>query len=156
MVRTILIADDDEDDVFLLRDVLKATDLINPVQIVTTGEDTIDYLAGNGAYADRDKYPYPTLLFLDLNMPKKNGLEVMEWVQSNREQHPLGVIMLTGLSSASEMRRAYELGVHSFLIKPLQFDDFKHLVTYLDGLQVRQSEQGFSLSFDTERFRAPR
>ena len=148
MLRTILIADDDEDDVFLLRDVLKTTDLINPVQVVETGEDVIDYLMGNGRFADREKYPYPTLLFLDLNMPKKSGIEVMEWIRAHHNKTSLGIVMLTGINSASEMRRAYELGVLSFLIKPLQFDDFKDLVKYSDTLHLRKGDTGFTIEFN--------
>jgi CheY-like chemotaxis protein len=151
-VPTILIADDDEDDVLLLKEVFETTDVLNPVQVVADGTQVIDYLEGTGVYADREAYPYPTLLFLDLNMPKMSGLELMEWLQPRRTQHPLGVIMLTGFSSADETKRAYELGVHSFLVKPLQYHDFTNLVSYLNGLQLHRLDVGYCLEFNSQGF----
>jgi CheY-like chemotaxis protein len=122
----ILLAEDDENDAFLVRRALEAAGIVTPVYVVLHGDEVIAYLKGVGKYANRAEYPLPSLLVIDLKMPRKNGLEVLQWIRSEDTLRPLRVIVLTGSARADDRNRAYELGANSFLEKPA---DFKELVT---------------------------
>src|ERR1041385_3660353 len=118
MVGTILLAEDNPDDVLLTQLALQKARLVNPLHVARDGEEAIAYLAGTGIYADREQYPLPILLLLDLNMPKVTGFEVLEWLREHSFEHHLSVAILTDSDSGPDMRRAYELGADSYLIKP--------------------------------------
>lgn len=116
--QTILLAEDNEDDVFIFQRALAAAKIPNPLQIVNDGESTLAYLAGTGGYADRIRFPVPMLVMLDLKMPRVNGLEIFKWI---REQRHLDGVSVVGLNSSAEERditRAYQLGARSYLVKP--------------------------------------
>ena len=119
---TILHVEDRDEDVFLLKYAFKRAEIKNPVQVATDGQQAIDYLAGAGKFADRKQFPLPCLVLLDLKLPYKMGLEVLEWVR----QQPLGksliVIILSSSMQEGDIRRAYELGVNAFLVKPSNTD----------------------------------
>jgi CheY-like chemotaxis protein len=122
---TILLAEDDENDVILVQRALKLADINNPVQVVRDGEEAIAYLRGDNQYAHRELYPLPKLLLLDIKMPKKNGLEVLEWI---REKSPDGlrmlpVIVMSSSNIQTDIDRAYLLGVNAYLVKPTAFND---------------------------------
>ena len=93
--QTILLVDDSESDIFLLRMAFKRADVNHPLQEVRNGEQAIAYLKGEGAYSDREKHPLPSLMLLDLNMPMKNGFEVTAWVRAQPGFKRLSVIILT-------------------------------------------------------------
>ena len=93
----ILVAEDSHDDLLLLKRALQKARVLNPVLSVHDGEETIAYLQGEGPYSAREKYPFPILLLLDLNMPKKSGFDVLAWLQG-RPMKDLGVVVLTGFS----------------------------------------------------------
>src|ERR1041384_6928520 len=92
---TILLAEDDPDDVLLAQIALRKARLANPLQIVRDGEEAIAYLQGEGRYADRNRYPLPILLLLDLKMPKVNGFQVLEWLRKQPLLSRLPVAVLT-------------------------------------------------------------
>lgn len=94
--------------------------------------EAILYLSGKGAYADRTRYPLPTLVVLDINLPRKSGLEVLEWIRSRREFERLPVFMLTSLPQRFE--QAMDLGATDYYLKPL---DFRSLVDIVRGIAVR-------------------
>jgi len=116
-VRTILQVDDDPNDVFLLQHAMRKVGLTNPVQVVTDGRQAIDYLKGAGKYADRDKFPLPCLVLLDLKLPYVMGLQVLQWI---RQQPGAGliVILMTASAEDADMAAAYRLGANAFLTKP--------------------------------------
>jgi CheY-like chemotaxis protein len=116
--RAILLVEDNEDDVFLMRRALKAAHIANPLQVVEDGQQAVDYLAGNGTYADRDQYPFPAVVFLDLKLPMKGGLEVLDWIRKQPQFANLVVLVLTSSSEPSDLKRAYGLGANSYLVKP--------------------------------------
>ncbi|PSB67503.1 two-component system response regulator, partial [filamentous cyanobacterium CCP1] len=87
--------------------------------IVDHGEAAIDYLAGQGAYDDRDRHPFPALLLLDLKMPRKTGFEVMEWLQQQQLSIQVPIVVLSTSNNQIEIDRAYGLGATSYLLKPL-------------------------------------
>jgi PAS domain S-box-containing protein len=127
----ILVAEDDEIQIGILRDAFAKAELLNPVQVVKDGEGVIQYLAGAGQYADREKYPLPGLLLLDLKMPGKDGFEVLQWVRQQRHLSRLHTVVFSVVGDTREVNRAYELGANSFLIKPTHFDDFVRIARAL-------------------------
>src|ERR1043165_7398731 len=91
----VLVVEDSEDDVFILRRAFKKAQLNNPIHIVTDGAQAIEYLAGQGKFGNRSEYPFPVLVLLDLKLPLKSGLEVLEWIQGQLFRSELNVIVLT-------------------------------------------------------------
>ena len=106
----ILIVEDNEDDVFLMERALKAAKVTSPYRVVSDGEEATRYLKGEGIYADRAKYPYPAVIFLDLKLPYMSGFEVLEWKLKNKELPPTIVIVITSSNEAKDLKRAYSLG----------------------------------------------
>jgi len=117
-VGTILLVEDNINDVLLTQVALKRARLANPLQVVRDGEEAIAYLSGTEPFADRIKYPFPILLLLDLNMPKVNGFEVLDWLRLQPFRSHLPVAISTDSDSGPDVRRAYDLGADSYLIKP--------------------------------------
>jgi len=126
----ILLADDRDDDVQIVRRALQMAGIDLPLQVVSDGEEAIAYLNGEGKFANRAEYPLPDLFLLDLKMPLKNGFEVLQWVRRHPTLAPLRTIVLTTSDQMRDVNRAYALGANSFLTKPLDFLDFR------DTLQV--------------------
>jgi CheY-like chemotaxis protein len=118
MNRALLLVEDNEDDVFLMKRALKQAEIQNPMYVVGDGEQAIDYLAGNGEFKDRDLYPLPALVFLDLKLPFKSGHDVLAWIRHEAELVELVVVVLTSSDEASDIDRAYKLGANSYLVKP--------------------------------------
>ena len=116
--RTILLVEDNKDDVFLMKRALQNARFSNPVIVVETGPEAMDYLSGAGQYADRDSYPMPAVVFLDLKLPFLYGHEVLAWIRKQRELESLVVIVLTSSNEASDLSRCYSLGANSYLVKP--------------------------------------
>jgi CheY-like chemotaxis protein len=115
---TILHVEDRPEDVFLLQYAFKRAEISNSIQIAVDGQDAIDYLAGVGKYADRQQFPFPCLVLLDLKLPIKMGLEVLEWIRSQPEFKSLIVIVLTSSIYEGDIKRAYDIGTNAFLVKP--------------------------------------
>jgi len=125
---TILLAEDNEDDLWLMQQALKKAHLPKPPMVVRDGAETIDYLAGRGKYADRNQYPFPFVLLLDLKMPVKDGFEVMEWWRSQTRRRHLTIIVLTSPPYRADIERAYALGATSYLCKPTELHDLSEMV----------------------------
>jgi len=130
---TILLAEDNEDHVILIKRAFDKANLLNPLQVVRDGAQAIDYLRGMGPYADRAEYPFPALMLLDLKMPNCDGFDVLQWIRDNKNLTPLRVVVLTTSDRVFDMHRAYELGAHSFLTKPIDFRDFVQLGPAIKG-----------------------
>jgi CheY-like chemotaxis protein len=129
---TILLVEDDDNDVVLIQRALRKADIPNEVQVVRDGERAIEYLEGSGEYKDRAKYPLPSLILLDLKLPRRSGHEVLEWVRRQDALKRLPVVILTSSRQAVDVNRAYDLGVNSYLVKPVTFDGLMELVRTLD------------------------
>ncbi|HWY74704.1 MAG TPA: response regulator [Verrucomicrobiae bacterium] len=114
----ILLVEDDEDDVFLMERALSKAKLDPPLYVAANGQEAIDYLAGNGKYADRTTYPIPGCIFLDLKLPFRDGFEVLEWIRSETSLAPSDVFVLTFSPEDRDRERAEQLGAKAYLIKP--------------------------------------
>ncbi len=123
----ILVAEDEEDYVLLIKQVFAKAHIPNPVYVVWNGEEAINYLKGEGKYANREEYPLPDIFLLDLKMPRVNGFEVLKWVRQQPGLASLRILVLTSSDAIRDVNEAYQLGANSFLVKPLDFQDFTHL-----------------------------
>ncbi|MDB6024857.1 MAG: response regulator with CheY-like receiver domain and winged-helix DNA-binding domain [Verrucomicrobiales bacterium] len=124
----VLIAEDDEADAILLQRAMhKITDPV-PIHMVRNGEEAISYLMGDGAYSDRNRFPFPTAVLLDLKMPRKNGFEVLEWMRSSPQYAVVPTIVWSSSSLPQDVRRAYDLGANCYLMKPNSHSEIEQLV----------------------------
>jgi len=119
---TILLADDDEEDRELARDALQDSKLANEMRFVVDGQDLMDYLHREGRYADPSAdAPRPGIILLDLNMPKKDGREALAEIKADPSLRRIPVVVLTTSSDEQDVLRSYDLGVSSFITKPVTF-----------------------------------
>lgn len=116
-MKTVLLVEDNQDDVFVMKMACQRTGIPHHLKVVTDGALAIDYLSGNGEYADRATFPMPDVVFLDIKMPRRDGLEVLKWIRSQASLKKLPVVMLTVSTQTEDVDRAYELGVTSYLRK---------------------------------------
>lgn len=119
----ILYAEDDANDVFLLHHAFQEARLEETLRVVHDGKAAMDYLWGAGPYADRASFPFPSLVLLDLQLPLCTGLEVLQWIRSSVRLRRLTVIMFTSSTHPTDIARAYDLGVNSFISKPTSLGD---------------------------------
>lgn len=132
-VLRILLAEDNTDDVFLLRRAFKSIDWHPSFHVVCDGQEAVAFLEGSGDYGDREKHPFPDIVILDLNMPRRNGFEVLEWIRSNLQCPHLVVHVLSASARPSDVKRAYGLGANSYVVKPTLMDE---LVTFVSALRA--------------------
>ena len=116
--RALLLVEDNEDDVFLMKRALKGARVVNPLLVVEDGQQAVDYLGGAGKFADREQYPLPAVVFLDLKLPLLSGHDVLAWIRRQRELESLVVIVLTSSNEPSDLNRCYALGANSYVVKP--------------------------------------
>lgn len=119
---TILICDDDEDDRMLTQQALQDAHVSNSIRFVVDGEQLLDYLYQRGEYAgETGKAPRPGLILLDLNMPKMNGREALKIIKEDKSLHDIPIVVLTTSRLDEDIVRSYQLGVNSFITKPVTF-----------------------------------
>jgi len=116
--QTILLVEDDTNDVFFMRRAFKEAGILNQVQVAQDGRAAIDYLSGGGRYADRDQFPLPRLVLLDLKLPRVMGLEVLKWIREQPVLNGVIVIILSSSQIGRDIDTAYRLGANAFLVKP--------------------------------------
>jgi len=117
----ILLVEDDESDIIFLKRAFEKVGLAYPLQVAETGKKAVDYLSGSGPYADRNTYPLPTHVLMDLKLPEKSGLELLEWIRTRPELQEIKVTILTSSSEKRDLLRARELGASCYLVKPMSF-----------------------------------
>jgi CheY-like chemotaxis protein len=115
---TILYAEDESNDVFFLKRAFKLAGVSNPLEAVPDGQIALEYLSGAGPFADRKLHPVPCLVLLDINMPKKSGFEVLEWIRQQPRFKSLAVLMLSSSSNPADMEKARKLAADDYLLKP--------------------------------------
>jgi CheY-like chemotaxis protein len=127
----ILLAEDDPDDVFLIKRALEKACVVNRVETVSTGSATIAYLEASEPFSDRSTFPLPALLLLDLRMPGLDGFDVLRHIQKRPHLHGLRIVVITSSVDVRDMNEAYRLGAAGFIIKP---GDFLRLVEFSEAL----------------------
>lgn len=128
----VVIVDDDPYDAMLAEGIIDELQPRFPIQILTSGEDLISYLQGDGLYHDRSHYPYPGVVLLDLKMPKMDGFDVLKWLKDHPEHKDIPIVVLSGfVDMAGQVTRAYQLGAHSFLPKPVRQEDIESILSVL-------------------------
>jgi two-component system, chemotaxis family, response regulator Rcp1 len=135
----ILLVEDNEGDALLLRSLLRGTGRSVDVQVVSDGEAAMDFLCRRGDYADASK---PDAVLLDINLPKKNGFEVLTEMRRIPELKRLPVLMLTGSANKEDIVRAYTLEIASFITKPSQLNDYEDLVKRILAVDLPRVLEG--------------
>lgn len=133
----ILLVEDDENDLILTRRAFARSGLDCDLCVVRDGREAEAYLGGEGAYADRGASPLPDLVLLDLKLGGKSGFEVLEWMRGREDLRHLPVVVLTSSKGAADLRRAYDLGANSYLVKPVGFGHLQELVRGLGFYWLR-------------------
>ena len=131
---TILHVEDDPNDTLLLEHACRKAGMIFNLQAVSDGDQAMAYLRGTSAFSDRDKHPMPKLILLDLKMPRVSGFDVLAWLRSEDAFRQLPVVVLTSSNHDADIKRAYDLGAKSYLVKPVGFEALVELVKTLPGL----------------------
>lgn len=127
----ILFADDDPDDRMLVRDAFEESRLNCDLRCVEDGEELLDYLRRRGKYTSAQAAPRPALILLDLNMPRKDGREVIREIKADPDLRLIPIVVLTTTQAEEDVWRAYDLGVNSFIIKPVAFEALVEVVSTL-------------------------
>lgn len=128
---TILVAEDDEDDRMLMQDALEENRLSNDLHFVGDGEELMEYLHRTGKYSDPNTSPRPSLILLDLNMPRKDGREALKEIKADPELRQIPIVVLTTSKAEEDILRTYDLGVSSFIAKPVVFDSMVEIIKTL-------------------------
>lgn len=137
----ILLAEDDKNDIFLMRRAFDSAGYLNPLCVVHNGQEVVDYLEGAGQFAQRDRYPLPGLLLLDLKMPLMDGFDVLAWLREHRRFEALPVVVLTASKLEDDISKSRELGVYDYRVKPHAFED---LVRLLDDVRKCWLDERFN------------
>jgi CheY-like chemotaxis protein len=124
----ILIAEDNLDDVFLLKRALRRNGAESNVYLVGDGQEAIDYLRGEPPFDDRFKYPFPEVIYTDLKMPRMGGLEVIKWLKGHPDCGVIPIIVLSASQQDEDIRQAYQLGANAYLVKPTTLDELTEMV----------------------------
>lgn len=133
----ILVVEDNGDDIELIRHAFKKAGVTNPVSFVDDGEKAVSYLSGIPPYDDRGHHPMPSLILLDLKLPRLSGFEVLEWIRSNEETKLIPVVILTSSNQKDDIRRVYKLCGNSYLVKPVRRSALQELIESLDQYWVK-------------------
>src|ERR1700744_3765613 len=140
-IEPILYAEDEENDAFFLKRAFKQAQIPNPLIVVPDGQSAIDYCDGQGSYADRNRFPVPGMLLLDLKMPKKTGMEVLLWLRQHSSLSSLPVVILTSSMQEEDINLAYRNGANGYLVKQSDPDELLVMVRAI---------QDYWLSFDSQ------
>jgi CheY-like chemotaxis protein len=124
---TILHAEDDSNDVILLKRAVKKLGVEHRFLFVGNGEEAIQYLRAEGMYADREKFPFPNMLIIDLKMPKKGGLDILQWLDNHDDCGVIPTIVLTSSAQPDDIKKSYQLSATAYFTKPTSLDEWSEL-----------------------------
>jgi|SRR6266496_740974 len=140
---SVLLVEDDLNDIFLVKRAFKMAQVKNPLQVVTDGQEAILYIKGDGKYADRQAFPLPKLIVMDIKMPRKTGFEVLEWVKGDGQMRRIPIVIVSSSDNPTDINRAYELGANAYMVKPVDFRAVEHLfhsITQYWGLECAKPQ----------------
>lgn len=138
---TVLLVEDDPTDVLLVERAFRKAGLPVPPHVVRDGDEAVAYLAGDGAYADREKHPLPALILLDLKLPRRSGLEVLAWLRSQPGLKRMPVVVLTSSRRSDDIDGAYDLGANSYVVKSLDLDGQAEMARTLNHYWLNFNER---------------
>ena len=140
---TVLLVEDDLNDIFLVKRAFKQANIPNPLQVATDGVEAVQYLIGEGRFTNRKLHPLPHLIIMDLKMPRKTGLEVLEWLKKDGLLRRIPVVIVSSSDQPSDINQAYALGANAYMVKPVDFQSvenlFQSIIQYW-GLECSQPE----------------
>jgi DNA-binding response OmpR family regulator len=139
--RTILHVDDDPNDVLLVGRAVRKSNVDVRLEVVHDGEQAMEYLSGTGCYGNRSEHPLPTLVLLDLKLPRKSGFEVLTWIRSQAKLRRMRVVMLTSSRQNDDINRAAELGANAFVVKSVDFSAFGATIQTLCRFWLEMAER---------------
>jgi CheY-like chemotaxis protein len=125
----VLLVEDNPDDAFLMKSAWKSARISNPLPLVTDGEQALDYLHGRGDYSDRRKFPMPVAVFLDLKLPRIDGLEVLAAIREDPGLCRLHVDVLSASARSADVEKALALGANNYFMKPSRVEDLVQMVS---------------------------
>lgn len=140
MSKTILLVEDNPDDVKLTVRAFKRNNMLNPIEVVHDGVEALDYVFARGAHADRTGKPLPTLVILDLKLPRLDGMGVLKAIRANERTRLLPVVILTSSKEEDDLARSYALGANSYVRKPVDFTEFMEAVKVLGVYWLMMNE----------------
>ncbi|RUT05613.1 response regulator [Dulcicalothrix desertica PCC 7102] len=129
---TILLIEDNPKDVLLMQRAVRKAGIANPLQVVNDGDAAVLYLSGQAPYNDRNSYPLPVLILLDLKLPRRSGAEVLMWLRQQPGLKRLPVVVLTASQEYIDINNVYDLGVNAYIVKPVAFNDLVEIVKTLN------------------------
>jgi two-component system, response regulator len=128
---TILLIEDNPDHALIIEQGLKVNSILNQIKVARDGQEALDYLYHQGAYADPEAAPRPGLILLDIKLPKMSGLDILQRIKQDPALKPIPVVMLTSSEQEADMKKSYEYGANSYITKPIQFTEFMQKVRQL-------------------------
>jgi CheY-like chemotaxis protein len=128
-----LVVEDNEDHILLIRRAFAKSKVVNPLQVVRSGEDALAYLEGVGRFSNRAEFPLPAIILLDLKLTGMDGFDVLRWIRQQPGLRAVRVVVLTSSNAIRDVNLAYQLGANSFLVKPVDFEDFVRVTQALQG-----------------------
>lgn len=137
---TVLLVEDDPNDALLIRRLFGKIGLAGSLQHVDDGEKAVAYLSGTGVYSERSRYGIPSLILLDLKLPRRSGHEVLQWMRSQPELRRVPVVVLTSSREATDITRAYDLGANSYLVKPVEYAALQEMLRVIDAYWLGLNE----------------
>ena len=141
---TVLLVEDNPDDAELIAHAFGKAGIGNPMIVVDDGEKATDYVHGRSAYADRRRFPVPGIILLDLKLPRRSGFEVLEAIRVTEATRRVPVVVLTSSSQEDDIRRAYDVGANSYLVKPIGRDALVTMVRSLDAFWMKLNQSAAS------------
>ena len=141
---SVLLVEDDDNDVVLVKHTFKKAQIDNPLQVVNDGEEAVEYLKGDGKYEDRERWPLPELIVMDIKMPRLSGFDVLEWLKGNGGPlRRIPIVIVSSSDNPDDINRAYELGANAYMVKPMDSRGVEHLfqsITHYWGLECAKPE----------------
>ena len=137
---SILLVEDNRDDVLLIERAVEKAGIVATRHVVGDGEAAVRFLANRGEFSDRDHFPHPTLVLLDLKLPRKSGLEVLKWIREQEQTRSLIVVVLTSSREGGDVQQAYAAGANSYLVKPISPQKMNELISTLALYWLRLNE----------------
>jgi len=138
----VLLVEDDDHALFLMQHAFAEACPRLRLEAVSTGDQAVAYLLGEGRYADRGQYPLPALILLDLSMPRTTGLDVLAWIRARPGLRRVPVIVQSLSANPEEINRAYDLGANSYVVKPLHFHELLDLLRVIEAYWIRTHQPG--------------